>query len=110
MPVKVDKNLCNGCGNATEPRCVRVCPGDLLFKDSANRCAVRDPRDCWDCAACIKECPRQALEMYLPVQIGGRGATLKAKSEQGVLSWFLTKPDGTTETFIIKTRTEKSQS
>ena len=99
MSVRIDSSLCNGCGGANEPRCVSVCPGGLLYKDSTNKCAVRDYRDCWDCAACLKECPRQAISMYLPVQVGGRGATLKARTVRGVVYWLLTKPDGTTEEF-----------
>lgn len=80
-----------------------VCPGDLLFMDEFGKCNIREPRDCWDCAGCIKECPRQAIEMYLPVQIGGRGSTLKARMERGCITWILVKPDGTKEKFEIIT-------
>lgn len=107
MSVRIDKSLCNGCGSMREPRCMTVCPGDLLYRDSANRCAVRRPDECWDCAACIKECPRQAIEMYLPVQIGGRGSTLKARMEQGVIIWLLTRPDGSKEEFTVQVRNDK---
>lgn len=103
MTVRINPLRCNGCGRAAEPGCVLVCPGDLLYKDSANKCAIREPRDCWDCAACLKECPKQAIEMYLPVQIGGRGSTLQAKRRKNGINWLLTKPDGTEETFEIIT-------
>ena len=99
--------MCNGCGNAKEPNCMKVCPGDLLYMDASGRGAIRDSRDCWDCAACVKECPRQAIEMFLPVQIGGRGSTLKAKAEKGRITWHLTKPDGSTEEFEIHIRNDK---
>ncbi len=104
MTVRINKSLCNGCGNSVEPKCVMVCPGDLLCKDPSNRCVIRDPKDCWDCAACVKECPQQAIEMTLPVQIGGRGSTLKAKTEKGRIIWQLTKPDGSKEFFEVHTR------
>lgn len=104
MSVRIDRSLCNGCGELAEARCSLVCPGDLLYKDSLNKCVIRDNRDCWDCAACIKECPKQAIEMYLPVQIGGRGSTLKAKTDKQHVVWKLTKPDGTEETFKIVTQ------
>jgi len=101
MTVRIDRTLCNGCGKAREPRCAAVCPVDLLYRDSSNRCAIRDLRDCWDCAACIKECPRQAIEMYLPVQLGGRGSTLRAGMTGDRIIWKLTGPNGKTETFEI---------
>ncbi|MGE5404383.1 MAG: 4Fe-4S dicluster domain-containing protein [Candidatus Saccharibacteria bacterium] len=101
MSIKINRALCNGCGKAQEPGCVSVCPGDLLFKDNENRCAIRDARDCWDCAACVKECPRQAIELTLPTQIGGRGASLKAKRSSNSLEWLLNYPDGRTEVFKV---------
>lgn len=109
MTIRINCSLCNGCGNSKEPLCVRVCPGDLLYKNSQNKCEIRDARDCWDCAACVKECPRQAIEMYLPVHLGGRGATLKAKTDGGKINWILTKPDGSKEIFEIVTRNIKKE-
>ncbi len=110
MSVRINKNVCNGCGDVPEPRCVRVCPGDLLYKgDQDGQSMVRDPRDCWDCAACVKECPRQAIEIYLPVQIGGRGSTLQAKTGSGRITWQLTKPDGASERIEIVTQNREKE-
>lgn len=101
MTVRIDSSNCNGCGDRPESRCAEVCPGDLLFRNEKNKCAVREKNDCWDCAACIKECPRQAIEMFLPVQIGGRGSTLKAVKEKNRVVWKLFRADGTEEIFEI---------
>lgn len=102
MTVRIDPLKCNGCGSADEPFCVQVCPGDLLYRDPvANRCAIRDIRDCWDCAACLKECPRQAIEMILPVQIGGCGSTLTARTLKDRIVWTLTRNDGKEQVFEI---------
>lgn len=106
MTVYIDRSICNGCGSMTEPRCAEVCPGDLLYRDTDNKCSVRDHRDCWDCASCIKECPRQAIEIRLPVQVGGRGSALKAKSFKDRIVWSLTKPDGSVEMFDIVTKND----
>lgn len=103
MSIRIDQDKCNGCGTRREGRCALVCPGDLLYKDDNNRCNIRDARDCWDCASCLKECPRQAIEMFLPVQIGGRGSTLTARQQKGKVIWKLTKTDGTVEIFDIVT-------
>lgn len=102
MTVKIDRQLCNGCGNSQESRCMRICPGDLFKKDSDNKAVIREKKDCWDCAACVKECPNQAIAMHLPVQVGGRGATLQARKEQKKIIWTLKKPDGENEIFIIE--------
>ncbi|WP_026486064.1 4Fe-4S dicluster domain-containing protein [Caldanaerobius polysaccharolyticus] len=102
MAIRIDRQLCNGCGKMQEPLCVRICPGDLLYKDSGGKAAIRDIRDCWDCAACLKECPRQAIEMYLPAQIGGRGSTLKAKKDKEKIIWTLKTVEGTQEVIEIQ--------
>jgi len=101
MSIRIDKERCNGCGSAQEALCERICPGNLLFKGEDGKAAIRDGRDCWDCAACIKECPRQALQMYLPAQIGGRGSTLTARKKGCKIVWTSTKPDGSKELFEI---------
>ncbi|MDA8233470.1 MAG: 4Fe-4S binding protein [Clostridia bacterium] len=102
MSIKINETVCNGCGGAEESFCVRVCPGDLLKLSAGGKAAIRDPRDCWDCAACVKACPRQAIEMYLPAQIGGRGATLKAKTGRDKIIWTLKHPEGREEVFEIE--------
>ncbi|GAW93558.1 4Fe-4S dicluster domain-containing protein [Calderihabitans maritimus] len=100
MPVDVNLALCNGCPGASEPPCMRVCPGDLLYRGE-NGIRLRDPRRCWDCAACIKVCPREALAMYLPVSLGGRGARLKARALAGQTRWRCIYPDGKEEVFEL---------
>ncbi len=102
MAVRINSTLCNGCGKMKEARCVAVCPGDLLYKGANGKCSIRDPNDCWDCAACIKECPRQAIEMFLPIQIGGRGSTLTARAIGETVVWKLNRFDGKKEEFSIK--------
>ncbi|SHF50366.1 dissimilatory adenylylsulfate reductase beta subunit [Caldanaerobius fijiensis DSM 17918] len=102
MAVRIDRELCNGCGKLDEPLCVRICPGDLLYKNTDGKAAIRDTRDCWDCAACIKECPKQAIEMYLPAQIGGRGSTLKARKSRDKIIWMLKRADGVEEIIEIE--------
>lgn len=101
MTIRIDRTKCSGCPGKTEPGCAAVCPGDLLFRDAENKCAIREQKDCWDCAACVKECPRQAIEMFLPIQIGGRGSTLKAKTLKDKIIWKITKPDRVEEVIAV---------
>lgn len=101
MSVRIDQHKCNGCRGAKESLCERICPQNLLFRLADGKAQVRDPRDCWDCAACVKECPRQAIVMYLPAQLGGRGATLQAIKKDNSILWILTRPDGENEIFEV---------
>ncbi|MCK8826142.1 adenylylsulfate reductase [Natroniella acetigena] len=103
MAVKINHKLCNGCGQREKSLCVRVCPGNLLYKNEDNKAEIREKRDCWDCAACVKECLQQAIELYLPAEIGGRGSTLQAEQKKDKIIWQLKKVDGFCEEFEIKT-------
>lgn len=98
MAVKVDLNLCRGCGRKGEPPCMRVCPGDLFSPGTDGGVVLRDPARCWDCAACIKACPYGAIFMYLPPAIGGRGSTLQAEVKDDRIIWRIRRPDGREET------------
>lgn len=101
MTVKIDPQICNGCHGAKEPLCIRICPGDLL-RIHEGKAAIREPGECWDCAACIKSCPRQAIAMYLPTQLGGKGASLTAKVTRGTILWTCRRPDGREEVIEIE--------
>ena len=102
MSVRIDKDRCNGCGKLKETLCAAVCPGDLLYKDNNGLCALREPKDCWGCAACLKECPQQAIEMFLPIQIGGRGSTIAARTVGEKMIWQLNKINGQQEKFTMQ--------
>jgi Fe-S-cluster-containing hydrogenase component 2 len=52
--MKVDKNVCVGCG-----ACVGVCPvGAISLK---NGVSVIDPKKCIKCGACMGMCPVGAI-------------------------------------------------
>ena len=100
MTVRINCQRCDGCRRAKEALCARVCPGGLFSKDAAGKASIRTPEDCWDCAACVKECPRDALSLFLPVEAGGRGSTLGARKKNGGLQWTLTDRRGNVETIF----------
>ncbi|MGM0471677.1 MAG: 4Fe-4S dicluster domain-containing protein [Bacillota bacterium] len=102
MSVKINQAICNGCPDCEESRCVKVCPGNLLYRTADNETAIRDRADCWGCAACVKECPRQAISMYLPVEIGGRGSTLTVKDNGDKMVWILKQIDGTVQRVSVE--------
>ena len=76
--LEIDANKCNGCKNLEVAKCVDICPGDVLFLNKNGKTEPYDPTECWDCFACVKECPRGALSIRRPFQINESLARLKA--------------------------------
>ncbi len=93
MSVAIDNMKCVGCG-----RCSLVCPGNLIILcgDSGERKArIRDPKDCWSCASCVKECPVDAIALVLPLELGGKGGRLNVEEDGSIKYWTYTGRDGT---------------
>ena len=99
MSIKVDKEKCRACG-----RCTEVCPGSLLYRDAEQKAYIRYPRDCWGCAACLKECPFGAIRYHLGADIGGRGTYLFTKQEKDQLHWFFIDETGQKRSITINRR------
>lgn len=94
MSVLINHQACNLC-----EKCIDICPGNLLVKRKG-KVSIREPGECWDCAACVKECPSQAVKLYLPAEIGGRGATLQAKQEGDKRVWICESPDNSKNKYV----------
>lgn len=95
MGIYVDEKLCNSCGTAPEPLCVRDCPGDLmLLRIEDGKATIRDNGECWDCAACVKVCPTQAIKMRLPAAVVVRGVTLRGRALRHKTVWRVRLRDG----------------
>jgi len=93
--LRINRNQCDGCGQAKMSLCEAICPGTLLIRDESNLITIRDPSLCWDCAACIKRCPQKALSLTLPYAISTSRHSLKAYRDiHGNLQWeILTSGD-----------------
>lgn len=74
--------------------CVRDCPGDLMYIKDNDKAAITDNRACWDCAACVKVCPSQAISMQLPTSLVVRGVTLTGRALRHKTVWRLRLRDG----------------
>lgn len=84
MSIRIDKDICVNCG-----RCALVCPGGLIAQNVEKKAFIKYPKDCWGCAACLKECKAGAIKYFLGADIGGNGAYLYTTDEQDVLYWFI---------------------
>jgi len=105
VSVEVDLRRCNGCRHLPEPRCVKLCPGDLMVVDKgAGKARIREPRDCWGCMACVKACPMRALEPKLPYVLALYGASLKPRVRQDRIIWTLKDMAGREEVYEIRRR------
>ena len=66
MVVKIDSDLCDGCGI-----CIEDCPTEVLKLDqNKNKAVIVYGQDCWDyyCCLCEDRCPNKALQV-LPLPI-----------------------------------------
>ena len=99
MGIHVDIETCNRCGTAEEPMCVRDCPGDLMFIAENGKAAITTNRDCWDCAACVKVCPTQAITMRLPASLVVRGVELRGRAYRHKTTWQIRLRDGSERSY-----------
>ena len=105
MAIFVDEKRCNHCGRLDEPLCVRDCPGDLMvLRTDTGKATIRDNGECWDCAACVKVCPPQAIEMRLPTTIALPGVSLKGRALRSKTQWTVRLRDGTVRTYATPSR------
>jgi adenylylsulfate reductase subunit B len=89
MSIRIIKEQCIACG-----KCLKVCPGNLLYKDNNGKAFIRYPEECWGCTACLKECPIGAIQYYLGIDLGGNGGYLYTKTEEETLNWHVVDSNG----------------
>ena len=60
--------VCEPCHDCKYTDCVVVCPSDCFYQDDKQ--LYIDPDSCIDCAACVPECPVEAIfaEANVPAQ------------------------------------------
>ncbi len=62
MPPVIEEGLCTRCGI-----CAEICPEDVFYNSQkAELPEVTHPYECYHCAACVIDCPAQAIRLYIP--------------------------------------------
>ena len=57
--VKIDEELCIGCGE-----CVSLCPKKILYiDDKSGKCKVSEETKCDRLRGCVKVCPVKAIKI-----------------------------------------------
>ena len=65
MPPIIDADRCIPCAV-----CVEVGPEDVFFGSPPKEVPeVRYPEECYHCAACVTDCPTDAITLFLPLPL-----------------------------------------
>ena len=109
MPTFVYMTRCDGCGH-----CVDICPSDIMHIDKTIRRAVNiEPNMCWECYACVKACPQNAIDVrgYADFAPLGHSVRVLREEEKGTISWKIKFRDGREKNFLSPiTRSEEHTS
>jgi adenylylsulfate reductase subunit B len=98
MPTFVYMTRCDGCGY-----CVDICPSDIMHIDKKYRRAVNiEPNMCWECYACVKACPQNAIDVrgYADFAPLGHSVRVLREEEKGTISWKIKFRDGREKNFV----------
>lgn len=101
MSIKIDKNKCVGCG-----KCIKVCPGSLIYGDENKKAYIKYEDECWGCTACLKECSTSAIRYFLGEDIGGAGGSMTVTKGNDFWKWDITDSKG--KIHIVKINTKES--
>ena len=103
MPTFVYMTRCDGCGH-----CVDVCPSDIMHIDTTYRRAFNiEPNMCWECYACVKACPQNAIDVrgYADFAPLGHSVRVLREEDKATISWKIVFRDGREKNFVSPIRT-----
>ena len=98
MPTFVYMTRCDGCGH-----CVDICPSDIMHIDETIRRAKNiEPNMCWECFACVKACPQNAIDVrgYADFAPMGHSVRVLREEEKGTISWKIKFRNGKVKDFV----------
>lgn len=100
MSISIDNKKCINC-----KKCLKICPGNLI-KSGEIAPEIKNPKDCWGCLACMKECNNRAIVYKLGIDQGGKGGSLTLEDGPEKIIWTIEKING--ERIILDTLKTKS--
>ena len=98
MPTFVYMTRCDGCGH-----CVDICPSDIMHIDKTYRRAYNiEPNMCWECYACVKACPQNAIDVrgYADFAPLGHSVRVLRDEEKGTIAWKVKFRNGNVKEFL----------
>ncbi|MEW8339216.1 MAG: adenylyl-sulfate reductase subunit beta [Candidatus Thiodiazotropha taylori] len=117
MPTFVRTEKCDGCKDQDRTVCVYICPHDLMKLDSdgteaghAMKAFNQEPDQCWECYACVKICPQQAIEVRPYADIVPLGAMVQPLRGSDTITWSIKLRNGTMKRFEFPIRTTPEDS
>lgn len=112
MPAFVRTDKCDGCEGRDEAACMNICPHDLMKLDvdgsgtgHAMKAWNQEPDQCWECYACVKTCPRQAVEVRHYADVVPLGASVQPWQGPDSIRWTIRFRNGIVKRFEFPTRT-----
>ncbi|MTV48910.1 4Fe-4S dicluster domain-containing protein [Heliobacillus mobilis] len=102
MVLLIDKEQCNGCGGRF--RCAQICPSNLLAPDENGKIELREPKECWDCAACLRVCGRDALALAISSGSAEKRSILKVRPGKKKARWSIRFPSGEEKSLEVENR------
>ena len=112
MPTYVRTDTCDGCQGRDKIACAYICPHDLMALDEDGsvtghvmKAYDREPEQCWECYACVKICPRNAIEVRHYADVVPLGASVQPLRRTDSISWKITFRNGNTKLFEFPVRT-----
>lgn len=105
MPTFVYMTRCDGCGH-----CVDICPSDIMHIDKTYRRAYNiEPDMCWECYACVKACPQNAIDVrgYADFAPLGHSVRVNRDEEKGVIAWRIKSRNGEKDMTLLAPITTK---
>ena len=85
-----------------------ICPSDIMHIDPTHRRAYNiEPNFCWECYACVKACPQQAIDVRGYADFAPLGHSVRVLREEGkgTISWKIKFRDGREKNFESPIRT-----
>ena len=112
MPTYVITDKCDGCTGQDNAACMYICPHNLMMLDKdgsetghAMKAYNLEPEQCWECYACVKICPHQAIEVRHYADVVPMGASVQPQRGAESILWSIKFRNGTRKRFEFPIRT-----